>query len=55
MKTKQMRLQELETEANNTAPEILVWYSDEEKPPEVDPETGRRRILVEYDPIFRGL
>ena len=33
---------------------IIVYYSDEPRPPEVD-EQGRRRIVIEYDPIFRGI
>ena len=55
MKTKESRLRELEEREKPGAPQILIYYSDEDRPPETDPETGRRRMLVEYDAAFRGL
>lgn len=44
-----------QNERTADTPEILIYYSDEDRPPETDPETGRRRMLVEYDAAFRGL
>ena len=48
-------LKRLEKQSGTNARKIVIWYTGDVKPSETDPDTGERRILVEYPAMFRAI
>ena len=48
-------IKRLEKQTGTKARKIVVWCTGDGKPSETDPDTGERRILVEYPAMFRAI